>query len=312
MKLQHKHILGIGDLSKEEICLILDTANNMKIVLESKNKRTPYLQGKSVITLFYENSTRTRLSFELAAKYMGASSANISASGSSVAKGESLIDTAKTINMMGADVIIIRHPMAGASHLIAKNVGASVINAGDGMNEHPTQALLDFMTIREEKGTFDDLRITLTGDIMHSRVAKSNILGLVKLGARVTVAGPLTLIPKDIEKMGVRVSYSIRDSVRDADVVMGLRIQTERQKNGLYPSIREYAKFFSVDDKVLKLAKPDVLLLHPGPVNRGVELSSSVIDGPSSFITKQVTNGVAVRMALLFLLTRRETNETAD
>jgi aspartate carbamoyltransferase catalytic subunit len=312
MKLQHKHILGISDMTEDEIFLILDTAKNMKLVLDSKNKRTPYLQGKSIITLFYENSTRTRLSFELASKYMGASSANISASGSSVAKGESLIDTAKTINMMGADVIIIRHPMAGAPHLIAANVDASVINAGDGMNEHPTQALLDFMTIREKKGTFRDLKVTLTGDIMHSRVAKSNIFGLVKLGAKVTVAGPSTLIPRGIEKMGVNVSNSIRDAVKDADVVMGLRIQTERQKSGLYPSIREYAKLFSVDDKVLKLAKPDVLLLHPGPVNRGVELTSAVIDGPASLINEQVANGVAVRMALLFLLTRREANEITD
>lgn len=309
MAFRHKHILGIKDMTDEDILHILDTAETMKMVLLSKNKKTPYLQGKSIITLFYENSTRTRLSFELASKYMGASAANITASGSSVAKGETLIDTAKTINMMGSDVIIIRHPMAGAPHLIAKNVDASVINAGDGMNEHPTQALLDFMTIRQKKGGFKGLKVAITGDIMHSRVARSNILGLTKLGAEVSVAGPSTLLPRDIEKMGVKVFNNVHEAIIDADVIMGLRIQLERQKSGLFPSIREYSRFFSIDEKRLKFAKEDVIILHPGPVNRGVELTSTVIDGPASLINEQVANGVAVRMALLFLLTRRDTNE---
>ena len=306
MNLKSKDLLGLRDLSAEEINHILDTARTMKLVLTSKNKKTPHLQGKSIITLFYENSTRTRLSFELASKYMSASAANISASSSSVTKGETLIDTRKTIDMMGADVIIIRHPMSGAPHLLSRNVKASVINAGDGMNEHPTQALLDMFTIREKKGRLQGLKVALIGDIYHSRVARSNMWGLLKMGAEVSVAGPSTLLPPDIEKTGVKVYSTVQEALIEADVVMGLRIQLERQKKGLFPSIREYSKFFGLDEKRLLLAKEDALLLHPGPVNRGVELSSSVVDGAQSFINEQVTNGVAVRMALLYLLTRRE------
>jgi len=305
MSFKRKDLLGLRDISAEEIQYILDTAKTMKLILTSNNKKTPHLQGKSVVTLFYENSTRTRLSFELASKYMGASSANISASASSVAKGETLIDTGKTIDMMGTDIIVIRHPMSGAPALLAKNVKASVINAGDGMNEHPTQALLDMFTIMEKKGKLEDLKIAIIGDIYHSRVARSNIWGMTKLGAKVCVAGPTTLLPPCMSKMGVKVYSTIQEALIDADVIMGLRIQQERQKKGLFPSLREYFKYFGLDEKRLKLAKKDVLVMHPGPVNRGIELTSSVIDGDHSVINEQVTNGVAVRMALLYLLTRR-------
>ncbi|HHW30508.1 MAG TPA: aspartate carbamoyltransferase catalytic subunit [Clostridiaceae bacterium] len=310
MKLISKDILGLKDMSPEEIEYILDTAKTMKLILMSKNKKTPHLQGKSIVTLFYENSTRTRLSFELASKYMGASSANIASSSSSVAKGETLIDTGKTINMMGADIVIIRHPMAGAPHLLAKNVEASVINAGDGMNEHPTQALLDIFTIREKKGSLKGLKIAIIGDIYHSRVARSNIWGMLKLGAEVYVAGPTTMLPPQLEKTGVKVYNTIHEAIIDVDVIIGLRIQKERQKSGLFPSIREYSRFFGLDDKRLKFAKEDVLILHPGPVNRGIEMTSSIIDGDQSLINEQVTNGVAVRMALMYLLTRRKNDGT--
>ncbi len=312
MVLKSKDLLGLKDLSQEEIELILQTAKTMKYVLNTNNKKTPHLQGKSIITLFYENSTRTRLSFELASKYMSASAANISASGSSVKKGETLIDTAKTIDMMGTDVIIIRHSMSGAPHLIAKNVRSSVINAGDGMNEHPTQALLDMFTIVEKKGSLKGLKIAILGDVYHSRVARSNIWGMVKMGAEVSVAGPSTLMPPEIEKTGVKVYTTIQEALIDADVVMGLRVQLERQKKALFPTSREYSKFFGIDDKRLKFAKEDALLLHPGPVNRGVELSTSVVDGDQSLINEQVTNGVAVRMALLYLLTRRNSSENIN
>ncbi|NMB33897.1 MAG: aspartate carbamoyltransferase catalytic subunit [Clostridium sp.] len=300
-----KDLLGLKELTGEQIKHILNTAKTMKLILESKNKKTPHLQGKSIITLFYENSTRTRLSFELAAKYMSASAANISVSASSVAKGETLIDTGKTIDMMGADVIIIRHSMAGTPHLLARNVNASIINAGDGMNEHPTQALLDMFTVMEKKGSLEGLKVAIIGDIYHSRVVRSNIWGMTKMGAKVCVAGPSTLIPRDMEKVGVKVFTTVQEALIDADVIVGLRIQKERQKSGLFPSLREYYRFFGLDEKRLKLAKEDALVLHPGPVNRGVEMSTSVIDGDKSLINEQVTNGVAVRMALLYLLTRR-------
>lgn len=312
MNLKSKDLLGIKDLSAEEIEYILETAKTMKYILATNNKKTPHLQGRSIITLFYENSTRTRLSFEMASKFMSASSANISASGSSVSKGETLIDTGRTIDRMGTDVIIIRHPMSGAPHLLAKHVKASVINAGDGMNEHPTQALLDMFTIKEKKNSFKGLKIAIIGDIFHSRVARSNIWGLQKLGAEVSVAGPSTLLPAGIENTGVKVFSTIQEALIDADVVMGLRIQLERQKKGLFPSVREYARFFGLDDKRLLFAKPDALVMHPGPVNRGVELSSAVIDCDRSLIDEQVTNGVAIRMALLYLLTRRAGNENSN
>lgn len=312
MNLKSKDLLGLKDLSGQEIEYILDTAKTMKYVINSNSKKTPHLQGKSIVTLFYENSTRTRLSFELASKYMSSSSANISASVSSVAKGESLIDTGRTIDMMGTDVIIIRHPQSGAPHLLAKHVKASVINAGDGMNEHPTQALLDMFTIREKKGTLKGLKVAILGDIYHSRVARSNIWGLTKMGAEVSLAGPATLLPPGIEKTGARVYSTIHEALIDADVVMSLRLQLERQKKALFPSIREYSRFFGLDDNRLKLAKKDALIMHPGPINRGVELTSQVADHDNSVINEQVTNGVAVRMALLYLLTRRGANEAAD
>ncbi len=312
MNLRSKDLLGLRDLTAEEIEHILDTAKTMKYIITSNSKKTPHLQGKSIVTLFYENSTRTRLSFELASKYMSSSSANISASGSSVAKGETLIDTGKTIDMMGTDVIVIRHPQSGAPHLLAKHVKASVINAGDGMNEHPTQALLDMFTMREKKGSLKGLKVAILGDIYHSRVARSNIWGLTKMGAEVSVAGPATLLPPGIEKTGARVYSTIHEALIDADVVMSLRLQLERQKKALFPTIREYSRFFGLDDNRLQLAKKDALIMHPGPVNRGVELTTSVADNESSVINEQVTNGVAVRMALLYLLTRRGSNEAAN
>jgi len=312
MILKSKDLLGLKDLTAEEIQYILNTAKTMKVILLSKNKKAPHLQGKSIITLFYENSTRTRLSFELASKYLSANAANISVAASSVAKGETLIDTGKTIDMMGADVIVIRHSMSGAPHLLARNVKASVINAGDGMNEHPTQALLDMFTIIEKKGSLKGLKVAIIGDIYHSRVARSNIWGMTKLGAEVSVAGPSTLMPPELDKTGVKVFTTVQEALIDADVVMGLRIQKERQKSGLFPSLREYSRFFGLDEKRLKLAKEDALILHPGPVNRGVELPSSVIDSERSFINEQVTNGVAVRMALLYLLTRRNSGESVN
>ena len=297
-------LLGLKDLSADEIKNILDTAKSMKMILTNPTKKTPHLQGKTVVTLFYENSTRTRMSFELAAKYMSANAANISASGSSVAKGETLIDTAETINAMSTDILVMRHNMSGAPNLIAPLVSASVVNAGDGMNEHPTQALLDMFTMIEKKGSIEGLKVAIIGDIAHSRVVRSNIYGLQKLGAEVCVGGPSTLMPQGIDEMGVKAFTTVHEAIVDADVVMGLRIQLERQKKGLFPSVREYSRFFGIDEKRLNLAKPDALVMHPGPVNRGVEFSSSVIDGSQSVINEQVTNGVAVRMAVMYLLSR--------
>jgi aspartate carbamoyltransferase catalytic subunit len=306
MRLSKKDLLGIKELDASEIGLVLKTALAMKKLLDAGTKRAPHLQGKTVVTLFYENSTRTRLSFELASKYMSANAANISASGSSVAKGETLIDTARTIDVMGTDVLVVRHPMSGAPHLLARHVGASVVNAGDGMNEHPTQALLDMFTILEKKGRIDGLRVAIVGDILHSRVARSNIWGLKKMGAEVSVAGPATLMPRDMGLSGARVCETVGEAMEGADVVMGLRLHLERQKSGLFPTVREYARFFGIDRERLALAKPDALLLHPGPVNRGVELASDAADADFSAIDEQVRNGVAVRMAILYLLTQGE------
>ncbi len=312
MNLKSKDLLGLKDISAEEIEYILDTAKAMKYVVLSNSKKTPHLQGKSIITLFYENSTRTRLSFELASKYMSACAANISASASSVSKGETLIDTGRTIDRMGTDVIIIRHPQSGAPHLLAQNVKASVINAGDGMNEHPTQALLDMFTMREKKGTLKGLKVAILGDIYHSRVARSNIWGLTKMGAEVSLAGPATLMPPDIELTGAKVFNTIHEALIDADVVMALRLQLERQKKALFPTVREYSRFFGLDENRLQLAKKDALIMHPGPINRGVELTSAVAGDENSVIDEQVTNGVAIRMALLYLLTRRNGNEASN
>lgn len=305
MALATKDLLGLRGVSAAQIKEILDTAAQLKPVLFTTSKKTPHLQGKSIVTLFYENSTRTRMSFELASKYMSAAAANISASASSVAKGETLLDTGRTLDHMGTDVIIIRHPMSGAPHLLAKHVKAAVINAGDGMNEHPTQALLDMFTMREKKGEIRGLKVAIVGDVMHSRVARSNIWGLKTMGADVILAGPPTLMPFDLEAMGVRATTNVDETIKDADVVMGLRIQRERQQSGLFPSVSEYSQFFGVSTRRLELAAKDAIVMHPGPVNRGVELNSDVIDADNSFIDEQVTNGVAVRMALLYMMTRR-------
>ncbi|HZJ56885.1 MAG TPA: aspartate carbamoyltransferase catalytic subunit [Clostridia bacterium] len=312
MALKQKDILSLRALSKEEILEILDTAELMKYILKQNNKKTPHLHGKSVVNLFYENSTRTRLSFELASKYMSASSANISTSSSSVKKGEGLIDTVRTIARMGADVIVMRHPMSGAPHIAAKHVGASIINAGDGMNEHPTQALLDMFTIRESKIDLNGLKVTIIGDIAHSRVARSNIWGLSKMGARVEVAGPSTLLPPELHRTGIRIYNRVEEAIKGADVVIVLRLQKERQQTGLLPSLREYTQIFGLNKERLKLAREDVLIMHPGPINRGIEIASDIADGLHSRIDEQVTNGVAVRMALLYLITRQRGEQNAN
>lgn len=306
MTLKRKDLLGLRDVSAREIESILTTADAMKQVLLSNNKKTPHLQGKSIVTLFYENSTRTRMSFELASKYMSSASANISASASSVQKGETLIDTGVTLDQMGTDVIIIRHPMSGAPALLAKHVRASVINAGDGMNEHPTQALLDMMTMKTHLGGLSGLKVAIVGDVMHSRVARSNIWGLQTMGAKVFLAAPPTLIPVEIEKTGAILAPTVEDAVEGADVVMGLRIQRERQQKGLFPSVAEYCDNWELTPGRVALAKPGALVMHPGPMNRGVEIASAVADGEQSVIAEQVQSGVAVRMALLYMLTRRE------
>jgi len=304
-----RDLLGLKTLSADEIDSILQSAIRMKNSILNDNKKNANLQGKSVVTLFYENSTRTRTSFELAGKYLGAIVANVPVASSSVAKGENLIDTVKTLDAMATDVLVVRHSMSGAVDLIAKNVNASVINAGDGMNEHPTQALLDMLTILEKKGRIDGLKVAILGDVAHSRVARSNIYGLTKLGAKVSVGGPVTMLPPGMEKMGVSVFNSVQEAMIDADVVMNLRLQLERQRSGLFPTMREYSRFFGVDDRRIKFAKPDAIILHPGPVNRGVELTTSVVDSKNSCINEQVTNGVAVRMAVLDMLTKRSVSE---
>ena len=303
MKLNRKDILGIQELSVEEINLILETADSFIEISTREIKKVPTLRGKTIINLFYEASTRTRTSFEIAAKRLSADTINISASTSSVVKGETLIDTAKNLEAMNPDVIVIRHSAAGAPHMLAGLLRQSIINAGDGAHEHPTQALLDMMTIRAKKGRIAGLKVAIVGDIAHSRVARSNIHGLTKMGAAVFVAGPATMIPRDIEKMGVVVHTRIEEAIREADIIMMLRIQTEREKQNLFPSLREYAQYFSLNRRNIGLARKDVLVMHPGPMNRGVEISPDIADGPHSIILDQVTNGVAVRMALLYLLT---------
>jgi aspartate carbamoyltransferase catalytic subunit len=303
MKLNRKDILGIQELSVEEINLILETAESFIEVSTREIKKVPTLRGKTVINLFYEASTRTRTSFEIAGKRLSADTINISAATSSVVKGETLIDTAKNLEAMNPDIIVIRHSAAGAPHMLAGLLRQSIINAGDGAHEHPTQALLDMMTIRAKKGGIAGLKVAIIGDIAHSRVARSNIHGLTKMGAAVCVAGPATMIPRGIERMGVAIHTRIEEAIRDADIIMMLRIQTEREKQNIFPSLREYARYFSLNRKNIDLARKDVLVMHPGPMNRGVEISPDIADGPHSIILDQVTNGVAVRMALLYLLT---------
>lgn len=302
MGLEKKDLLGLQDMPAGEIRLILDTAKSMKEILGRKIKKVPVLRGKTVVNVFYEPSTRTRTSFELAGKYLSADTINISSSASSVAKGESLRDTAKTIAAMKADVVVLRHPMPGAAKLLAGAVNASVINAGDGAHEHPTQALLDMFTVSEKKGKLQGLKIVIIGDVLHSRVARSNIWGFVKFGAQVRVAGPPTLMPPSVERMGVKSFYRVEDALDGADVVYMLRIQLERQEQGLFPSLREYSRLFGLTSGRLQLAKPDALVMHPGPMNRGIEIPLEIAYSSQSVIEEQVTNGVAVRMALLYLL----------
>lgn len=298
----HKHILSLEDLSRSDISQVLQVADSFKEISTRSIKKVPTLRGKTVINLFFEPSTRTRLSFEIAAKRMSADTFNISTSTSSTVKGETLIDTAQNLTAMNPDIIIVRHSSSGTPKLLADHIPASVINAGDGTHEHPSQALLDMMTVKEKKGTLEGLKIAIVGDIAHSRVAHSNIIGFSQMGSEVHVTGPATLIPKGIEKMGATVCGSVREAVTDADVVMALRIQKERQKDPLIPSLREYAVFFGINNQILESAKPDALIMHPGPINRGVELDPEIADSSRSVILDQVTNGVAVRMALLYLI----------
>ncbi len=309
---KRKDLLGLQDLTAAEITVLLDTAVPMKDVITRPIKKVPTLRGRTVVNLFYENSTRTRSSFELAAKYLSADSINISSSSSSVTKGESLYDTARTLQALGADVIILRHPMAGAPHLVARAVQCAVINAGDGAHEHPTQALLDLFTVRERRGTISGLRVVIVGDILHSRVARSDIWGFTKLGAEVRVCGPPTLIPSGLEEAGVEVYYHMEEALAGADVIIMLRVQQERQRQGMFPGLREYARLYGLNRERLALAGKDALVMHPGPLNRGVEISADVADGRHSVIEEQVTNGVAVRMALLYLLAGGGAQHEAD
>ncbi len=301
-RFDHRHILSLEDLSEADICLILQTAESLKEISERSIKKVPTLRGKTVVNFFFEPSTRTRLSFEIAAKRMSADTFNISASTSSIQKGETLIDTARNIMAMNPDVIIVRHSCAGVPGILADNIDASVINAGDGIHEHPSQCLLDMMTVRQKKGKIDGLTVAIVGDISHSRVAHSNIIGFSKMGAKVRVCGPSTMIPIGIEEMGAKVYGSLEEAIDGVDVVMALRIQKERQKDPLIPSFREYSRFFGITKRNIGAAKPDALIMHPGPMNRGVELDPDLADGPRSVILDQVTNGVAVRMALLYLI----------
>lgn len=308
MPLIRKDLLGIEDLSVEEINLILDTAETFRDINQRRIKKVPTLRGKTIINLFFEASTRTRTSFEIAGKRLSADTINISASTSSVVKGETLIDTAQNLEAMAPDAIVIRHSSSGAPHQIAKYVQSAVINAGDGAHEHPTQALLDALTIRHHKPQFAGLKVAIVGDILHSRVARSNAYLLSKLGAHVYFAGPNTLLPHGFEKQFVNTEGSVQfapnvnEAIADADVVMMLRIQLERQSGGFFPSLKEYSIHYGLNLKRLSLAKSDAIVLHPGPINRGVEIESDVVDGPYSVILNQVANGVAVRMAVLYLL----------
>ncbi|MFW5982016.1 MAG: aspartate carbamoyltransferase catalytic subunit [Halanaerobiaceae bacterium] len=309
MPLNRKDFLGLYNVSAKEISEILTTAEAMKEIFTRSVKKIPTLRGKTIVNLFFEPSTRTRSSFDLAAKRLSADVMSIAKSSSSVVKGETLLDTARTLEVMGADVVVVRHSVPGAAEFLAKNLKAGVLNAGDGAHAHPTQALLDLYTIKEKMGKIKGLKVLLAGDIAHSRVARSNIWGLNKMGAEVRVVGPASLIPRYVEKMGVKVYTDIDKALRDIDVVNILRIQLERQAKGLFPSIREYRQFYGVSEERLNKLDKEVLLMHPGPMNRGVEIESSVADGKNSVITEQVTNGVAIRMALLYLLAGRKVED---
>jgi aspartate carbamoyltransferase catalytic subunit len=302
MALSGRHLLGLQGVPREDIQLILDTATTFREVLERPIKKVPTLQGKTIVNLFYENSTRTRISFELAEKRLSADSINFSVSGSSVSKGETFKDTMKNIEAMKVDMVVVRHSAAGTPLFLTKICDANIINAGDGIHEHPTQALLDMYSIREKLGSLGGVKVCIVGDVAHSRVALSNIYGLKTMGADVSVCGPSTMIPRFIEELGVKVIYNIDEAIQENDVLNVLRIQLERKAREYFPSIREYAKYFGITAERLEKNGRDVLILHPGPINRGVEISSEVADGMHQIILKQVTNGVAVRMAVLYLL----------
>lgn len=297
-----KHLLTLEELSAEEINLVLDTAQSFKEVSTREIKKVPALRGKVVVNMFVEPSTRTKTSFSLAAKRLSADTVDFSPSTSSLSKGETLKDTVRNIEAMGVDIVVVRHWAPGVPFMLSKVLKASVINAGDGAHEHPTQGLLDIFTMREIKGNVKGLKVVILGDITHSRVARSNIWGLTKLGAHVTVCGPATLIPPHIEDLGVKISNNVDEAIADADVINLLRIQMERQRANLFPSVREYSRIFGIDAERLKRTRKDVLIMHPGPINRGVEISPDVADGERSVILRQVTNGLAVRMAVLFLV----------
>jgi aspartate carbamoyltransferase catalytic subunit len=306
-----KDLLSIDDLSADEIYRVLDTATAMREIGERPIKKVPTLRGKTVVNLFYEPSTRTRTSFEIAEKRLSADTLNIAVAASSVLKGETLADTAMNIEAMAPDMIVLRHASSGACHLLSRICRSRIINAGDGLHEHPTQALLDAFTIRQHKKTIEGLKVAIVGDLLHSRVLRSNVLLLTKLGAHVFVSGPPTLVPRGIEQLGVTVAATVDEAVQDADVVMMLRIQQERMQGAFFPSLREYFTLFGMTEARVRQARPDVIIMHPGPMNRGVEIASEVADGPYSVILEQVANGVAVRMAVLYLLAGGVEHETA-
>ncbi|HEV8374760.1 MAG TPA: aspartate carbamoyltransferase catalytic subunit [Candidatus Polarisedimenticolia bacterium] len=310
-RLRHKHLLGIEPLEAEEIRLILDTAESFLEVSQRPIKKVPTLRGRTIVNFFMEPSTRTRSSFEIAEKRLSADSLNFSPSGSSVSKGESLLDTARNLEAMAPDMIIIRHPAAGAPHLLAKVCRSAIINAGDGAHEHPTQALLDAFTMRQKKGRIEGLEVAIVGDLRHSRVVRSNVFLLRKLGARVRVSGPPTLVPPGLERLGVSVKTRMDEALEGVDVVMMLRVQKERMVGGAFPSLREYFQLYGLTEERMRRAKRDAIVMHPGPMNRGVEIAAEVADGPYSVILDQVTNGVAVRMAVLYLLSGGAVGELA-
>jgi len=312
MKIERKDLLGIEELTREEIETILETSESLKEISERAIRKVPYLRGKTVVNLFFEPSTRTLASFALAEKRLSADSFNLSSSSSSVLKGETLLDTVRNLEAMKIDFVVMRHSMPGAAHFIADRLEASVINAGDGTHEHPTQSLLDLLTLKEKFGSIDGKKIVIVGDIVHSRVARSNIWGFCKMGAEVTVCGPPTLIPYEIEKMGVEVSPELGKAIKNKDVIYVLRIQKERQEGGLLPSLREYIELYGITPERLEDAKKDVVIMHPGPINRGIELDPRVADGKHSIILGQVTNGVAVRMAILYLLSGGQSGEVSE
>jgi len=302
MKLQSRHLLGLEGMSKDELTLILDTAVSFREILDRPIKKVPPLQGKTVVNLFFESSTRTRISFELAERRLSADVVSFTAAASSVSKGETLKDTARNIEAMKIDMVVVRHAAPGSAHFLSKVVDANVINAGDGGHEHPTQGLLDMYTLREKFGALEGLRVCIVGDITHSRVARSNIYGLLTMGAEVSVCGPETLIPRELEKFGVQVYHHLEEVIPKVDALNVLRVQLERQKSGLFPSLREYHRFFGVTKEKVSRAPKPITIMHPGPINRDVELSADLADSEHSVILQQVTNGVAIRMAVLYLL----------